>query len=351
MLYSRRCLTVITPLLLLILISGCGKKSALIPPQELVPVAINDLRYSLDERGAYFTWTFPEEMVSGDALQAIESFELLWTAIPEKDYCEECPVRFDKQVLINGGELPSSGASRRAEYMEEDLREGYHYMYKVRSRAGWWYPSSDSNIISFTWKSPPKIPEGLRVVPGDGRLVVSWNPVKENIAGRPLEQAPMYQVYRKQGEGQFVALGEPVPVLKFIDTGLNNGMLYEYRVRALLVYGTTRQAGGASQEIAGTPRDLTPPPQPENLVAVDTPAGVKLVWQAVTSEDIAGYRIYRREENSSAELIAEVDIGRNQYIDHHSIAGSKLFYSVSSFDKTQPPNESLRSAESAVGNR
>ena len=352
MLSSLRCLTVITLLLVLALMPGCGRKSALIPPQELVPVAINDLRYFLDESGANLNWTFPEEMKSGDELQAIESFELLRAAIPEKDYCEGCPVRFEKQVLIDGGPLPATGESRTAAYKEEDMREGYRYMYKVRSRAGWWYPSSDSNIISFTWRSPPGIPDGLQVVPGDSQLTLSWNPVKENITERSLEQVPMYQVYRKQGDNQFVALSEPVSALKFIDTGLNNGMLYQYRIRALLIFGETRQAGGASREISGTPRDLTPPPQPENLVAIDTPVGVKLAWQAVLSDDIGGYRIYRREDNSTeAELIAEVGGDRNQYIDRHLIAGRKWFYSVSSFDKAQPPNESLRAAESAVGHR
>ena len=349
---SLRSLSVITLLLVSVLMPGCGKKSALIPPQQLVPVAINDLQYFLDENGVSLQWTYPAEMQSGAELQAIESFELLRAEIPEKDYCKECPVRFDKQVLIDGGPLPESGESRTAAYREADMREGYRYLYKVRSRAGWWYPSSDSNIITFTWRSPPKIPDGLRVVPGDSQLTLSWNPVKENIAGRLLVQVPVYQVYRKDREKQFVALGEPVQELKFIDTDLNNGMLYDYRVRTLVTYGDTRQAGGSSQEISGIPRDLTPPPQPENLVAIATPAGVKLVWQAVVSDDIGGYRIYRREDNSAvAEFIAEVGGDRNQYVDRPLPDGGKWFYSVSSFDKAQPPNESLRSVESAVGHR
>jgi hypothetical protein len=352
MLFSRRSLTVFTLLLVLALMPGCGKKLALIPPQELVPVAINDLRYSLDESGVSLKWTYPDEMESGDELQAIESFQLLWSEIPEEDFCEGCPVRFENQVLIDGGPLTASGESITAAYKEVDMRNGYRYLYKVRSRAGWWYPSSDSNIISFTWRSPPKVPEGLQVVPGDRKLILSWEPVKENIAGRPLEQVPMYQVYRKSGNDQFAALGEPVQELNFIDTGLNNSMLYGYMVRALVTYGDTRQAGGVSREISGIPRDLTPPAQPENLVAVETPAGVKLVWQAVVSDDIGGYRIYRREENSAeAELIAEVGSDRNQYVDPYIIDDSKWFYSVTSFDREQPPNESLRVGESSVGHR
>jgi len=346
---SLRVLPVVTLFMVVALMPGCGKKSALIPPQQLVPTAINDLRYFLDGNGVSLRWTYPAEMESGDELQAIESFELLKAEIPEKDYCDGCPVRFMEQVEIAGGPLPQSGERKTAAYRDAEMRDGYRYLYKVRSRAGWWFPSSDSNIISFIWRSPPRAPDGLQIASGDSILALSWEAVKEDVAGRSLGQVPVYQVYRKAGDDQFVILGEPVQGLKFIDTDLNNGMLYDYRVRALVTYGKTRQAGGASREISGIPRDLTPPPQPENLVVVATPAGVKLVWQAVLSDDIGGYRIYRRVDKSPvAELIAEVGGGRNQYVDQYMPGGGKWFYSVSSFDKARPPNESLKAAESAV---
>jgi len=349
---SLRTLQVVTLFMMLALMPGCGKKSALMPPQQLVPVAINDLRYFLDESGASLKWTYPAEMESGEELQTIESFELLRAEIPEKDYCEGCPVRFEKQVQIDGGPLSQSGESKTAAYRDAEMRDGYRYLYKVRSRAGWWYQSSDSNIISFTWRSPPRAPGGLRIAPGDSRLTLSWEAVEEDVSGRALEQIPVYQVDRKGGDDQFVSLGRPVQGLKFIDTGLKNGMLYEYRVKTLVTYGDTRQAGGVSQEISGIPRDLTPPPKPKNLVVVATPAGVKLAWQAVLSDDIGGYMIYRREGNSPVtKLIAEVGEDRNQYVDRYMPDGGKMFYSVSSFDKAQPPNKSLRTAESAISHQ
>ena len=162
MFFCCRSLTAITMLLALTLLPGCGRKTALVPPQKLVPVAISDLHYFLDESGVSLKWTYPVKMENGDELLAIESFEVLRAEIPEEEYCEGCPVRFEKQVLIDGGPLPVSGESRTAVYKEADLRDGYRYQYKVRSRAGRWYPSNDSNIISFTWRSPPK--ESLRIM-------------------------------------------------------------------------------------------------------------------------------------------------------------------------------------------
>ena len=328
---------------------GCGRKTALTPPQKLVPVAISDLRYFLDESGVSLEWTYPAKMENGDELLAIESFEVLQAKILEEEYCKGCPVRFAKQVSVDGGVLPATGESRTATYEEADLQNGYRYLYKVRSRTGWWYPSSDSNMVSFTWSTPPKVPGGLQVVPGDRTLTLSWEPVKENIAENSLGQTPAYQVYRKGRDDQFAALGEPVQGLKFIDTGLNNDIPYFYRVRTLITFADTLQAGGFSQEISGIPLDLTPPAGPGHLVAIAIPAGVKLAWQSVFDEDLAGYRIYRRGAKSGEpELIAEVGSDQSQYIDQDATAGRKWFYSVTSFDKVQPPNESLPGSESAI---
>ena len=349
MFFSCRNLTAVIILLALTLMPGCGRKTALIPPQKLVPVAISDLRYFLDESGLSLKWTYPAEMENGDELLAIESFEVLQAKILEEEYCKGCPVRFAKQVSVDGGLLPATGESRTATYEETDLQYGYRYLYKVRSRTGWWYPSSDSNIVSFTWSIPPKVPGGLHIVAGDRTLALSWKPVKENIDGSPLGQVPVYQVYRKSGDDQFAALGEPVQGLKFIDTELKNDRPYFYRVRTLITFADTLQAGEFSQEISGIPRDLTPPAEPRHLVAIAIPAGVKLAWQSVFGDDLAGYRIYRREDKSGEpELIVEVGSDQNQYIDKNVTAGRKWFYSVTSFDKVQPPNESLPGTESAV---
>jgi hypothetical protein len=347
---SCRSLTAIAIILALTLMPGCGRKTDLVPPQKLVPVAISDLSYSLDENGVTLKWTYPVKMENGDELLAIEGFEVLWAEIAEEEYCKGCPVQFARLDLVSGGNLPATGESRTATYQETDLRDGFRYLFKVRSQAGWWYPSSDSNIVSFSWGSSPNIPLGLKIVAGDRMLTISWEPVKEDISGNTLSQVPAYQVYRKKsGQDQFSALAEPVQGLKFIDTGLNNDMLYSYRVRAIVASADTLQSGGASQEISAIPRDLTAPAQPRHLVAIETPAGVKLVWQAILNDDLAGYRIYRRQEKSAEpELIAEVGSDLNQYIDQDMIAGGKWFYSVTSFDKVQPPNESLPTTEEVV---
>lgn len=238
---------------------------------------------------------------------------------------------------------------RTAEYTEGFLQNGKRYLYKIRSRAGWWYPSGDSNVVSFVWSVPPKAPQGLQVEAGDRSLALSWDPVTENIEANPLEHSVMYRIYRKSGNEDFAALGEPVREPKFIDAGLINAKHYSYKVHAVVAYGDTLQPGDASQVVSGMPRDMISPPQPQHLVAVKIPDGVKLVWQAVQATDLAGYRIYRREDGLDVpELIAEVGPDQNQYIDKPMITGRKLFYTVTSVDAAQPVNESLPTGEEVL---
>ena len=344
--FQRSRIAVLVLLSLLALLPRCGKKTALIPPQELVPAAINDLRYRLDENGATLTWTYPEQLKNGDKLFHIESFEVLRAVIPEEQFCAGCPVEFEDPIEITGGYLPASGESRMAEYTEVHLQNGYRYVFKVRSRADGWYRSSDSNVISFSWRPPPEPPQEVKAEPGDRRITLSWQPVRKNIQGEVLAVPAKYRVYRKKGDGQFVELDEFVAEPVFMDVGLENDTPYSYRVRAFMQVDETLQAGAPSQIISSIPRDLTPPPPPLDLVAIETPGGVKLVWRAVTGHDVAGYRIYRRDENAKqAEMIAELGIERNQYMDQERMSGRKVFYWVTSFDGAEPANESQPSLE------
>jgi hypothetical protein len=346
---SYRSFTAVTVILFITLLSGCGRKTALVPPQKLVPVRINDLRYVLNEYGVTLEWSYPTKMENGDELQAIESFEIYRAVLPEDEFCQGCPVQYEDPVEIDGGRLPAAKGTRTAVYTEGFLRNGYRYLYKIRARAGWWYPSGDSNVVSFVWAVPPKAPQSLRVEAGDRSVVISWDPVMENIEAKPLEHSVRYQIYRKRGNEDFAALGKPVQETKFIDAGLINAEHYSYMVRALVAYGDTLQPGNASQVVSGVPHDLASPPQPQHLVAVEVLDGVKLAWQAVYAADLAGYRIYRREDGSAVpELIAEVGPDHNQYIDKSRPTGRKLFYMVTSFDAAHPVNESLPAGEEVL---
>ncbi len=184
---------------------------------------------------------------------------------PKRNFARGVRFSYEESVEIDGGRLPAPGDARTAAYTEGYLQNGYRYFYKVSSRAGWWYPSGDSNVVSFVWTVPPKAPQGLRIEAGDRSLALSWELVTENIEEKPLEHGALYQVYRKSGNEDFAALREPVQEVKFIDAGLINAKHYSYMVRALVASAGTVQAGSRqSGGIRGAPGSDTASAAPES---------------------------------------------------------------------------------------
>jgi hypothetical protein len=151
MILNFRSLSFVILFLAISVLPGCGRKTALIPPQDMVPEAVKDLQYSLDQNGVNLQWSYPVKMANGEPLTVIESFEVFRAEIPGNEFCEGCPVRFTNLVLIDGGQLPSEDKGRTATYSDTGLRNGYHYMYKVRARGGRWFSGKDSNVVSFLW--------------------------------------------------------------------------------------------------------------------------------------------------------------------------------------------------------
>ena len=148
---------------LALLVTSCGYKTGLVPPQAMVPAQIKDLRYSLDEKGVTLAWSYPTRTTEGSGIFEIQTFELFRAAIPEKDYCPDCPVRFGPPLEIEGGPVTVDKKNVSARYHESLLRPNHRYFYKVRSQAGWRLTSKDSNIVSFRWNTLWMLPGTLRL--------------------------------------------------------------------------------------------------------------------------------------------------------------------------------------------
>jgi len=120
-------------------------------------------------------------------------------------------------------------------------------------------------------------------------------------------------------------------------------------VRAIRMYENTEAAGLASAAVSGMPRDLTPPAPPQQVTAVASAEGVKLVWDAVAESDLAGFRIYRRlSGESKPKRIGEVGADSLAFIDGASPRGISLWhYAVTAYD--QAGNESQPSIEVTFG--
>jgi hypothetical protein len=324
-------------------LGGCGFKNAPVPPQRVVPAAIHDLQAELDEQGATLSWTYPKKTVSGDSIEEIGGFLLYRAEVPVDAYCPTCPVPYAEWMAIPGGIL-IPGEDRIATHEVRGLAPGRLYFFKVRSKAGLWIESQDSNEVSFFWQTPPATPDRISVVSGDGRNVVQWHPVA--VGATDLQSGTVrYQLYRGVDGGAMAKIGEPVEDHLYTDTTVENGKTYAYQVQAISTFAHGSVKSGLSGTVDGRPLDLTAPAAPVLVKGLRTEVGVKIFWDHAGEEDLAGYRVYRRVAGErEAVLVGEVNLPSTLFVDAKA-PNVPLLYSVSSIDARNPPNESGRSVE------
>jgi fibronectin type 3 domain-containing protein len=93
--------------------------------------------------------------------------------------------------------------------------------------------------------------------------------------------------------------------------------------------------------------DVFPPAVPSGLQAVFSGPGqspfIDLVWAPVTDSDLAGYNVYRHEDDSEAVKVNSEPLKTPSYRDDHVSAGKRYLYSVTSIDSRG--NESARSEQ------
>ena len=127
------------------------------------------------------------------------------------------------------------------------------------------------HYIQAPYVALPSTPVGLSTLGASGQITLTW----PAVAG-----TTTYHVYR---DGIQVAVTLSAV---FLDTGLDNGIAYSYRVLATNVAGWS----ALSNAVVGTPT-VVAPPTPTSLVASPGDGQVSLAWAA--SPSATGYRVYR----------------------------------------------------------
>lgn len=332
-----------------LLTGGCGFKNRPVPPTSVVPQAIDDLRYTVNDKGVQLTWSFPVKTIKGSVLEDISSFQLYRAEIPLEEYCGSCPVPFAEPVTVNGGS-PVDGATRRKVVFDSNmLRSGHKYFFKVRSRTSWFADSADSNVVTFVWFEPAAASGKVTATPGDRQISLVWQPVSLKTAGAGF--AVKYQVLRSQDGKEFAKIGDPSPATSYIDRQVNNGQKYIYTVQTMTEYKNELAEGGVSKEVETTPIDLTPPVSPSGVTAVRTDAGIKVFWDRVDVNDLAGYKVYRRAaDKDTYELLGKVEPTFTLFVDTKADESVRYYYAVTALDGATPANESSKSKEATIRN-
>jgi hypothetical protein len=139
----------------------------------------------------------------------------------------------------------------------------------------------------------------------------------------------------------------------FRDTSIVFDRTYVYKVRSIIRIEGSELESSDSQPVTVTPRDTFPPAAPQGLVAALLPgsaAGTVLVdlsWSINLETDLAGYRVYRSEQEGTRGQLVTPDLLPTPAVRDNSVEpGHRYWYTVTAVDRAG--NESPPCAPVAV---
>jgi fibronectin type 3 domain-containing protein len=137
------------------------------------------------------------------------------------------------------------------------------------------------------------------------------------------------------------------------DTSFSFDHTYVYMVRSVIQADGKELESSDSQPVTVTPRDTFPPAPPQGLVAAVLPGStsgtvlVDLSWSINLETDLAGYHVYRSEQEGTRGQLLNADLLPTPAIRDTSVEpGHRYWYTVTAVDRAG--NESAPSAPLAV---
>jgi hypothetical protein len=336
---------------LVILACACGKKLAPVSPDTVLPAKVRDFRLVQEGDALVLSWLLPGENLLGQPLTQIQGCRVLRADFKGTEGV--IPAASDFVVLADidlaypkVGEVQGEAVL----YRDRNLASERRYYYRVAGYDQRMYEGAWSQTLSHAWGTPPRMPQGLQAAAGDRIVRLSWPPVTQLQDGRPVIDLAGYRVYRRTGgEGWIKVTPEPVAAASFQDVAVLNDVEYSYQVRAVRRVGPDFIESLDSPVRTAMPEKRTPPPPVLNLVAVAGDRGVELRWDPSPAADVAGYKIYRRQEGEvNFILITPALVTRPAYLDEKAARGRSYHYYVTAVDNSRRANESIPSEEAGI---
>jgi hypothetical protein len=345
-------------------LTGCGAPGEPQPPSPPVPSAVTDLTAHQQGRGVQLAFTLPGRSTAGERLAEPPATEIFRGELKPDGKPDDKSFRL---VYTIPGELSENYAiAGKMQFTDPIPAEQLHthpglrLVYRVRTRASKKKNSADSNTVTVKlYAVADKIPS-LTAAVTENAVELAW-PAPVSASGG--EAVASYHIYRGEldlnspvpADGDLSAVKWKNPPLllapaqsnSYRDTFFEFGRTYVYVVRSVTVVDGDPLESDDSAPAIVTPRDTFPPAVPRNVVAAVLPSAaggqvVDLSWAINVEPDLAGYRIYRSEEEGQPGAVLRSELlASPAYRDLSVLSGHRYWYSVTAVDRAG--NESGRS--------
>ncbi len=346
------------------MLAGCGTPGAPQPPSLNLPDRVTDLSAVRAGNQVSLTWTMPRR--NTDKLPLKNTLEA--------DVCR----RLGTGHCVAAGTVHFAPGADGAFFdtLPAELAGGspraLSYFVELKNHSG--RSAGLSNAASVLAGVAPSPVTGFAAEVRKNGAVLRWNPGEPNAAIR-LRRKLLTAAPAKPQSGPLPAIPEPVeqnlliepsagaPIQQAIDKSITLGNSYEYQAQRIAresVDGKTVELDGAlSAPIRVDALDVFPPAVPLGLVAVATEAdpasgvqaSIDLSWQSNTEADLAGYQVFRREDQAPWQRISgDQPVVGPAFHDAHVLPGHTYRYGVIAVDKAGHESERSEEASETVPN-
>ena len=363
--------------LLSILLGGCAAPAEPLERRAPVPKAVTDLVAVQAGNDVVLRFTLPKETVDHRPLKQLPAIEIyrvirpIGSATPAAPAISPAPrliLTIPSAMLDQYSEQGHIRAvdSLKAEDFQPDEQEVAEY--SVRTRASAKKESADSNsVILRIYPAPDPITD-VKVETTHSGILLIWTPPQKTLVGSATTIAK-YHVYRSEldttGNAAANVAENPkqkTPLLKigeseaatYRDTLAELGRTYVYSVRSVTQNPSGVIESADSNLATVTPHDVFPPAAPQGLVVVfvpsvgEAPAHIELSWAINSETDIAGYNVYRSEQEGAPGTRLNPDLLLTPaFRDMNAVSGRRYLYRVTAVDRSG--NESPASAAAPGG--
>jgi len=371
--------------LVLVFLGGCASPGQPVARKPQVPAPIADLAVQRSGNSAVLTFTLPHETVERRLLKhapAIEIYREFSSGPPE---AAQATALADTSLLVTipaalAAHYEQKGQIRYVDAWTPDVLKqhlGETAIYTVRTRVSSKKQSPDSNIAAVAVYPVPEPIADLQAKLAPSAVSLSWTAPQQTPAG-PVPGIKEYEVYRAEfsaGSGsekgaaaqpRIFAIGgakeaqSPPEKIgtsespEYQDAGVAVGAGYQYFVRSVVEYAGQAYESADSNLATITMRDVFPPSAPTGLVVVPVPAEqgtaahLDLSWNISPETDVAGYNVYRSEqEDAQGTRLNSALLPTPAFSDMSAVAGQRYWYRVAAVDRSG--NESAPSAAGVPG--
>jgi hypothetical protein len=365
--HARR-LSIFYFLFSIFILYGCAAPGEPLERKPPTPNPVTDLAASQSGNDVTLTFTIPRDSVEKREILkpiSVDVYRNFEPAPPVNSPAAVGPANPTLLLTIPPAMVDRYMVQGRVRFVDslraEDFAPGgREVVYLVRTFVSPKKLSSNSNVAPLTVYPPANAIADLKTAFSRSGVTLSWTPPEKTLIGTAPNIA-FYRVYRAQMESGPNAGANPaangdtepanpkVPFARiaeaasppYTDTQTELGKTYVYSARSVAQYPGGQLESVDSNFATITPKDVFPPPAPQDLVVAFVPAAggtaayLDLSWSISAATDIAGYSVYRSDEPSSPGTRVNSELLLTPaFRDMNALPGRTYFYTVTAIDRS-----------------